>query len=186
MSFLSDRAPAPRSRYLTPAEKEVEVRDWLTVRAEFIAGRNWDGKPIPAGDLGGYGYPDVPMFRWTDKLNALDGVCTVQSCSGHWTHDGGPAQHHDGQVWLRLSGSLTRAFERHAMQLAAEPCIRNLRTIYLPDGHQVVDIVFVSDGGIVMDSSLMVILDFFEGLIAGDWDREHSRPSSVGSPERVR
>ena len=31
----------------------------------------------------GHGDPDPDMIPWCEKLNALPGVCTVQSCSGH-------------------------------------------------------------------------------------------------------
>ena len=140
---------APKTRYLTAVGK----RDAL----EFWEQRKLDIRPD--GFIGGRGYADPEMFPWCDALNAIEGVCTLQSCAGHKHPDG--HQWH-GQLWLWLDGALARQFDVRVFELAGHPLMERVRRLYLRDGNEVVDLEYA--GTDQLDASMAVIVAFFRSL----------------------
>ncbi len=57
-------------QHLTPEAKVQVLAEWQAAK---------DG---PRG-AGGSGFPDDAIIPLCDQLNGLDGICTLQSCSGH-------------------------------------------------------------------------------------------------------
>lgn len=125
----SNRGPvgAPQ-RYLTPSAKERELVFWEEKKRDFASRHR-------STCLGGMGYPDPEIYGACDRLNALPGVCTLQSCAGHG---------HAGQIWLWLDVPTSAAFDREAPALAASPLIERLRKLWLPEGQEIVDVEFKS------------------------------------------
>jgi hypothetical protein len=124
----------PGERFLTEAEKARTLAQFRSVRATAKFGEGADG------------WLDQDVLTLCDRLNALSGVCTVQSCSGHpMTERGAPPL--SGQVWLRLSEWLaTLLFDSDIVQaLAAQTCIYKVARVYLPHGPEVLWIVFQAD-----------------------------------------
>lgn len=151
-------------RYLTDDEKRIEVADWLGHRSTPGAQPPPDIAPHP----GGYGYPDPDIFDLTDRLNDLPGVLTIQSCAGH-LHPGevpGETAMWSGQLWLRLSEPLLRAFFERGWDLLSHPTIERCWVILHPDLGYVVDIVFDGNNRGRLAESSEVILTFF-GSLAG-------------------
>jgi hypothetical protein len=144
--------------FLSPREKAEELSGWLAARAA-------------ASDPSYPGTPDPDIYGLVDALNALPGVCTVQSCSGHGPEerkaDGGITP---GRVWLRLSARVFRRFERHVAHLIAGPGVEEASVRYgrARDGAPpVVDIVFAGKERGHLAESGAAILDFFERIAGG-------------------
>ena len=57
-------------QHLTPEAKVQVLAEWQAAK---------DG---PRG-AGGSGFPDDAIISLCDQLNELEGICTLQSCSGH-------------------------------------------------------------------------------------------------------
>lgn len=151
-------------RWLTPDEKEREVSYWLSYRENGPF-----SIPPPEGELGGLGYPDPEIFALTDRLNAIDGVCTVQSCAGHRIkHETGDYVHF-GQLWLRLSEDMSLAFYRHGFEWrrANQGLITQCAIWFQSYDNEVVDIRFngleVSPDAFAQSARL--IGEFFEALL---------------------
>lgn len=95
-------------KFLTADEKDFHLANWHAVRSG----------ERPAGDLAGLGWPDLEIYELTDRLNAIDGLCTVQSCSGHprarireWSAP--------GQLWIRLNEAQFQHTLAHVDELIA-------------------------------------------------------------------
>lgn len=153
-------------RFLTDAEKQGHLEYWCKVRADFSANP-------PACDPAGMGYPDRETYELTDRLNALEGVCTVQSCSGHRVGarnvvNGEPAESlWCAQLWLRLSEPLFWAFIRNAEHLAArKPHIERVNFLFDP-WEGVADLQFqgLNVGADALEESGQVVDDFFRTLV---------------------
>jgi hypothetical protein len=137
-------------RYLDPVQKGRVIANWRALRAE----------PRPSGDLGGKGYPDPEMFPWTDRLNDLRWVCTLQSCAGHRAPDG---HIWNGQLWLWLDEAASRTANARAFGLVAKhPLIEHMRRIYHDSGQEILDLVFM--GGSALDRSMGEILSWLTSL----------------------
>lgn len=76
-------------RYLTQKAKARELAAFQELRK----------KGAPAGNQAGRGYPDPDILPWCDRLNALEGLCTLQSCAGHTPRNGDPGPH-PGHLWI--------------------------------------------------------------------------------------
>jgi len=115
-----------------------------------------------SADSGGSGLPDGDMIPWCKRLNAIPGVCTVQSCSGHPPDaDGYRSSAH---VWIKLSGPLSRLFRECAPTLAKEEHVDRLSTAYMPDGSEIVVVEFAGNERGLLDYSMDSIASFFESL----------------------
>lgn len=162
-------------RHLTPEAKVRELLAWERARTEFLAG------PPPDRFIGGHGYHDPPIFPHVDALNAIDGVCTLQSCSGHrctaashcsWCAEntditaGGDEGAHvsSGQLWLWLSGRMSRRFHQRVFYLAMQPLVEKVSVHYHVEGKEIVDLVFRGHGTGELDSAMRVIVPFFQEL----------------------
>lgn len=121
------------SRYLTPQEKEDTVKFWLMTREAQAPTTPLAEEHIV---MGGFDWPDPPIFPYTDLLNAIEGVCTISSCMGHrleYVAANGhpqPDLYYDGHLWFRLSADNTKTFEKHAIELARMPNVTAFRKNY--------------------------------------------------------
>jgi len=145
-------------RYLSPALKADNLKYWEQVKRD---------RPADAKD--GYGFPDPPIYDLCDRLNAIEGVCTVQSCAGHRmaAADGSGEYQHVGKLWLRLSEPLALRFYERAPELASVyPTIQRVFVFWHESGEEVVDVLFqglnVSEEA--FDESSKLIADFFSSL----------------------
>lgn len=155
-------------RYLSSAAKKIaELESWEKAKADYLANP-------PSGFVGGHGYPDPEIFEWCDKINTIEGVCTLQSCAGHrcsqalhCAHCGAytaggvgawPEHAWSGQLWLWLDEVQSRMFHEHALELAAHPLIEKVSVFYHVEGKEIVDIVF--KGTDQLDASMTIISQF--------------------------
>lgn len=114
------------SRYLTATEKEATVNFWLLSREATLPTTDLAEEHIL---MGGFDWPDPPIFPYTDRINALDGICTLSSCVGHqWVTEIDVFS--DGHLWFRLSEKNSKIFEKHVIELAREPSVTTLRKSY--------------------------------------------------------
>ena len=114
-------------------------------------------------DQGILGYPDQDILSWCDKLNAIEGVCTIQSCAGHGPETNGC--YAAGHLWLRLDPVLSAAFEERVFELAQDTRhIERISKIYQSWGHEVTAIEFAGNGHALLTESMQVIYGFFESL----------------------
>lgn len=150
---MTYRAP----RYLADEVKAEYLADW---QASLSRGR------FTEPGEGGHGYPDREMVTWCARLNAINGVCTTQSCAGHRM----AADHvYCGEVWLHLSASMTVAFRRRAFELWKRPdLIERVFTIYGDWGAEITSIQFKGAGDELLDESMAFICEFLESLMT-DW-----------------
>lgn len=112
------------SRYLTPSEKEDTVNFWLMTREAQVPTTPLAEEHIARG---GFDWPDPPIFPYTDRLNVLEGICTVSSCMGHLLEED---LYYDGHLWFRLSQKNTKLFEKYAIELARMDRVTSLRKSY--------------------------------------------------------
>lgn len=137
-------------RYLTPAEKAKRLDRWHQERSD------------PEDT-----YPDPEVYELTDHLNAIEGVCTVQSCYGHPDEvvtAAGVEQY--GYLWLRLSEAMTKLFLVHAPALAdMQPEIAQVSLVFGPPSGEIVDIVFKTGPEAFAQASILIV-DFFLRLEA--------------------
>jgi len=153
------------SRFLTPEEKRDHLDTWRRLRADFEHQR----RDLEGEFLGGRGYPDLAVYELTDRLNAIDGVCTVQSCAGHRQlapSDDAEERVWNGQVWLRLSEVMMEWFLRSVYTLSSTSEIERVQLIFDRWGGDVVDIVFqgMNKGPVQLARSSDLVVWFFEGL----------------------
>ena len=96
------------------------------------------------------------------KLNAIPGVCTVQSCAGH----GNPSSvESPGHVWVRLDRAMSAAFDAKALELAAHTkLIERVARIYAPWGQEVASITFAGNERGLLTDSMRLIVTFFRSL----------------------
>lgn len=141
--------------YLTPPLKEKELSDF------YKKLEDWRKKGSPTG--AGIGWPDPEILPWCEKINEIEGICTLQSCAGH------PANKHDyihpGQLWLWMTGEKSFAFEKVALDLAAEDGIETVRKLYQHYGRVIIDIVFKGQGTGDFDKTMSVILKYLQSIV---------------------
>ena len=135
------------SRYLTATEKSHELEAWSRIQAECVG-------------LSGPGMPDPEIMPWCEKINALDGICTLQSCAGHRGGERGLG----GHLWLRLDRAKARIFQNRAFELTRHSGIERISLIYQPWGQEVVQIEFQGAPTGQLDASIRAILGFLESL----------------------
>jgi len=157
---------APRkdmwSRFLTPEEKAIQLARWEALKAEFAdalaAGellmQHEDGSKINVfgEDLSGRGFPDPETYALCDELNTIEGICTIQSCSGHrvaYAEDGTVMANGEvvgptlwaAQLWLRLSRPMRDLVIERGDMLKALPGIERVQLMFA-DWGDTLDIVF--------------------------------------------
>ena len=148
---MGDR-PDIGNRWLTSADKEIVLAAWDELKL----------RPVPKGDCGGVGYPDPDIIPWCDRLNAIPGVCTLQSCAGH-VKPGGLRD--AGHLWLWLDRSMAGAFDAHAHRLARHVhYIEEVARRYTSWGQEVTVITFAGNDRDRLPPSLRLILAFLRTL----------------------
>jgi hypothetical protein len=156
------------TRFLTPEEKAFEMAEFERYKA--LPGI-W--RRDHADDHGGRGRVDHEVLPLCDALNALDGVCTIQSCCGHvWQVPGEPEGVecvHRGQLWIRLDERMARNFDFHIGVLLAHDVIWHAQKLYSFQGeaatHEVFDVMWVEGR---MDEAEAVIREFFYAIYEND------------------
>ncbi len=136
------------NRYLSESGKSEELSYWRGL--------------LDQGGAGGPGSPDRGMIPWCDRINAIDGICTLQSCSGHDDRENGIRS--AGHLWLWLSAQKSSAFKKRAFELAQNATIERISTIYQPWGREVVQIEFRGAPEGQLESSGQTILAFLTSL----------------------
>ena len=97
---------------------------------------------------------------WPRGGAALPGICTVQSCSGHRKN----GSLHSGHLWLRLDDITSRAFDRAAFRLSANPHIEQVARLYSAWGEEITSITFAGNERNLLTESLQAIVNFFRSL----------------------
>ena len=139
-------------RYLTSAEKRAVLKNW----------RRTLGQPAPEGDQPGRGFPDADVIPWCGRLNAIPGVCTIQSCAGHRNDDGTLTT---AGVWIRLDEKRAKAFHARAFELAAQaPHIERVAVVYTSWGQEIATIDFAGNERGLLADSLEILVTFARSL----------------------
>lgn len=141
------------SRFLTEDEKRAEIAEWEA------ACRAW---PSASGDVGGRGFPDPDMIPWCRAVNAIPGVCTVQSCAGHESPGGYYSPAH---LWLRLDPAMSAAFNAEALRLSANTArIEQVSRVYTSWGKEIASITFAGNERDSLNESMALIVAFLQSL----------------------
>lgn len=153
-------------RFLTPGEKDSHLAEFEAYKA--IPGIWRRDHP---DDFGTRGRIDHEVLPLVDDLNALNGVCTIQSCCGHrypWRdRETGEVSEIvvPGQLWIRLSYAVMVAVDARVGELLRHDVICHVQRLYsFRDGtepHDVLDVQW-KDGH--MGEARAVIADFFRGV----------------------
>lgn len=115
------------ARWLTDDEKETTLSYWHHTRD--VVPETWEVKAQFVA--GGYGWPDPAIHPWCDRLNAIEGVCTVSSCVGHAIDLATlPGRYGDGHLWLRLAEKVNVQMEETIGFLVSTPTITMLAKHY--------------------------------------------------------
>jgi hypothetical protein len=103
------------------------------------------------------------MLPWCDRLNAIPGVCTLQSCAGHAASDGGVIA--PGHLWVWLDRETSDAFDANAFHLAVKTrYIERVAKEYTAWKQEVASITFAGNERGLLHYSMSIILAFFESL----------------------
>ncbi len=137
-------------RHLSDKEKAQTLAKWERTHAG----------PLDTGK-GGCGYPDPDMIPCCEELNAIPGVCTIQSCAGHGTER---SVESPGHLWIRLGPCMSEAFDRAAFRLSAHPCVEQVAKVYTAWGEEVTSITFAGNERNLLAKSLHAVLLFFYSL----------------------
>ena len=139
------------SRYLVDAEKHRTLLEWQARRHDLQL----------RGLRGGTGGVDAAIVPWVDRVNAIRGVCTLQSCSGHRPSDSdNPEVGTPGQLWMALSYPMATAINQRMYELVAAPTVIRVLTRYQPYGQDVLDVMFVGDDRGGLARSMTAIIEF--------------------------
>ena len=141
-------------RHLTREAKRRELERWAAIRARHIDAPHPDH---PGAD----GHADPDIYPLCDRLNALAGVCTIQSCAGHILDDGFLRT---GHIWVWLDAATSERFDRQAWVLAAAPSIERVSRLYLASGQEISCIEFAGNEKGLLKDSCCAIAEFFTAL----------------------
>lgn len=129
-------------RHLLAEAKADELAKWEADKS----------RPRPPGDVGGHGWADTEIVPLCDALNALPGICTLQSCAGH--------RDSVGHLWLWLDEQNAGAFDRWGYVLARMRGIEVVSRKYTDWGQEITAIEFDGRFEVARDSVLL----FFSAL----------------------
>lgn len=130
-------------RYLSQVEKQRIVAAWGRTRAQPCLGRSGD--------------PDPDILGLTDALNAIPGICTLQSCSGH-IRNGLVERAH---LWLKLSKAAMCRFYLAAPALAQHRMIESVSIRFGTGEGEIVEITFMGNECGLLSQAVAVILKYF-------------------------
>ena len=148
------------SKWLTPDEKAQHVAEWVALR---------QAPGLDAPDRGGLGFPDPEIFELTDRLNAMVGICTVQSCAGHKPRP--QSGWYKGQLWIRPTYDVYTVFVRGAPFLERCDLIEQFSVLW--KRHEcgpVIDIIFDGNETGSLDQSAEFLVEFFHIVVGHDDD----------------
>ncbi len=122
-----------KPRFLTPECKAIEMEAWQQILKKWAAA----GRPHRPD----VGTPDASIIKWCDRINEIDGVATLQSCTGHLLKNDYQS---GGHLWLWLDEQKSNLFRRNAFALALTPdkLIEQVSIIFSSWGQEVAEIVF--------------------------------------------
>lgn len=157
-----------RGRMLNPTIKEYEMRKWRESVAEFEEGK---ARGEITGDTGGLGYPDPDVYALVDSLNRLDGIVTMQSCSGHRHEGEGSESMWSGQLWIAMCHPVWSRYVNHVDDMLEFPDIERASLLFLKGEMDVADIIFqgMNKGENELRRSGTIIYNFFENITSGSW-----------------
>lgn len=144
-------------RYLIVSEKQKILADWEETKK----------RPIPNGDLAGKGFVDLDIVPWCDKLNEIEGLCTLQSCAGHGKRIPNGELHvkSKGILWIWLSKSMNETFYENVFDsLAKHKCMERVRILFSDWGQEIIELSFKGNECNYLDKSMNVIVCFFKEL----------------------
>lgn len=137
-------------RYLSPTAKRRVLGEWARILATSP----------PKQNGGSRGHSDPDIIPWCERLNALPGVCTLQSCAGHRRGRWRDPAH----LWIWLDRPMSELFDRQALGLARNPLIERVERLYTSWGSEVAAITFAGNDRDLLGESMNVVLAFFESL----------------------
>lgn len=110
------------------------MAEWATYRAE----------PFNPAEVG---VPDPDIYPLVDALNALPGICTVQSCAGHVRASplDGADVYWPAHLWIRASETVLRAFQAHVWRLMEYDGIERCAVLYHPTLGDLIDLQFAGN-----------------------------------------
>jgi hypothetical protein len=176
------------SRYLTPEAKAQVMERWAETRADaetngYTGDLDRSVEPGHQSRKGGCGYVDRGVLDLCDRLNALDGVVTLQSCEGHRYPNGDESfSENAAGLWLWLDRSRAREFYERAASLAEHPRIEQIRFLWGIEGREIVDVIFDGVSRGKMHESSDVIVSWFEPQVLASAHEE----SPIPVPFRLR
>lgn len=140
-------------RFLTPDAKEEILAEWDQKRELWRK-----------GSLRGTGEPDADIIPWCDRINALPGVCTLQSCAGHVKNGTIETAH----LWLWMSETAAKVFDREVFALLGHrERIDWISKHYLHDGKEITAVTFCGNERDLLASSLDLIYGFIRDVVDG-------------------
>lgn len=157
-------------RYLTQDIKARSLNHWLMAKDDYRQQKE-DGT-LPSRP-GGMGYPDPEIYQLCDRLNAFDGICTMQSCAGHLHPEEEPGEDAmwSGELWIATTKPIQERFVYSVRELLQHDDIERARLIFLPDSPDVIDIIFqgMNKGLLTLNISANIICDYVEKIAEGGW-----------------
>lgn len=111
---------------------------------------------------------DAEMIGWCAKLNAIQGIKTYQSCSGHKVGDVGKAEglyryEAPGNLWFTCDWMTPEI----AFDLARISTVERVRLIFFPEGKAMWDLTFAGKNKDCLDKSMKLILQTLRGQCDG-------------------
>lgn len=141
------------NRYLTSSDKDRVLGEWSGELADWR-----DRGSLTGADLG---YPDPDILPVCDAINGIPGVVTLQSCAGHRTRSGVCYPAH---FWLWMSERMADRFRETALDLATNPLMERVATLYSSWGQEIADITFSGNDCNVLTQSAPTVVEFLRGL----------------------
>jgi hypothetical protein len=138
------------ARFLTASRKAAVIAEWEAAKLDWRNGR-----------LQGVGAPDQPMLAWCDKINALPGLCTLQSCAGHRRG----SIYETAHLWLWMTREVAARFDEAAPRLARQTEeIDSVSKLFMRDGKEVASIYFYGDERDHLNLSVGVVYRFLSDI----------------------
>lgn len=143
---MTNTPSGSKTRFLSEYGKRKELKCWEGVKQQWRTGY-----------LSGIGEPDGDIVPLCDSLNALPGVCTLQSCAGHVRGGTIEAAH----LWLWMSETTARRFDRDVfVLLQRRPPIDWVSKHFLHDGKEIASITFFGNERGLLRKSAKLIYNF--------------------------
>lgn len=142
-------------RFLTQYEKDNYIKEWEDGLTKYEWQR-YNSK------LGGRGYPDADIVPWCQKINLLNGVCTLQSCAGHKYDEN--EYYYPGELWLRFDQHMNIAFENKVLKFVKNSLIEKVSKLYRQDGTEIIEIIFQGNERGKFHESIEFIYNFISSL----------------------